>query len=348
MKRLAFVLTLAAMLVSAVPVSARSPMGEAARNYSDDLPNYMGERQRDMRRQALEKVLRGEEVPRGPNKVVNLAPQADGPVHKPKNGKYVELAFEGEDQILTLLGEFGPDPATHDAWCPRRHQPWLAIRGPRTTRSLSPTGTWSQHHDLAERTSTSPTTTRCSTTRTRIRPWRTTTSSSRRGRTPLTATSVTGSGPEQRRCLRQQLLRQHRLHPRHRAVHRGPGGRVVGRLVAQQGSVGAANAFLATFDVWDRYDYDGDGNFDEPDGYIDHFQSVHAGEGEETGGGAQGEDAIWSHRSYCNCDDLFGTGPDRRRPVRRRPDRNQQLLDRRLHGRARERRSRRFRARVRP
>ena len=47
------------------------------------------------------------------------------------------------------------------------------------------------------------------------------------------------------------------------------------------------NAYLSQFDVWDRYDFDGDGNFDEPDGYIDHFQSVHAGEGEETGGGSQ-------------------------------------------------------------
>ena len=70
-------------------------------------------------------------------------------------------------------------------------------------------------------------------------------------------------------------------------------------LVAEQGSVAAANALLATFDVWDRYDSDGDGNFDEPDGYIDHFQSVHAGEGEETGGGAQGTNAIWSHRWYA-------------------------------------------------
>ena len=54
--------------------------------------------------------------------------------------------------------------------------------------------------------------------------------------------------------------------------------------------------YLAQFDKWDRYDYDGDGNFDEPDGYIDHFQAIHAGQGEEVGGGAQGEDAIWSHR----------------------------------------------------
>ena len=36
--------------------------------------------------------------------------------------------------------------------------------------------------------------------------------------------------------------------------------------------------------MWDRYDYDGNGNFDEPDGYIDTFQSVHAGLGEEEGG----------------------------------------------------------------
>ena len=67
------------------------------------------------------------------------------------------------------------------------------------------------------------------------------------------------------------------------------------------------NAYLAPFDVWDRYDYDGDGNFDEPDGYIDHFQSVHAGEGEETGGGAQGSDAIWSHRWYAY---FSANGPD--------------------------------------
>jgi immune inhibitor A len=55
-------------------------------------------------------------------------------------------------------------------------------------------------------------------------------------------------------------------------------------------------AYLTTFDQWDRYDYNGNGNFDEPDGYIDHFQIVHSGEGEEVGGGVQGTNAIWSHR----------------------------------------------------
>ncbi|WP_269456583.1 immune inhibitor A domain-containing protein [Micromonospora krabiensis] len=66
--------------------------------------------------------------------------------------------------------------------------------------------------------------------------------------------------------------------------------------------------YLAQFDVWDRYDFDGDGDFNEPDGYIDHFQAVHAGEGEEAGGGAQGEDAIWSHRwgAFTNLEGVAG------------------------------------------
>jgi immune inhibitor A len=78
------------------------------------------------------------------------------------------------------------------------------------------------------------------------------------------------------------------------------------------------NAYLAEFDVWDRYDLDGDGNFDEPDGYIDHFQSVHAGEGEETGGGAQGSDAIWSHRwyAYFSANGPDGVGPHQAGGVR--------------------------------
>ncbi len=39
-------------------------------------------------------------------------------------------------------------------------------------------------------------------------------------------------------------------------------------------------AALSQYDKWDRYDFDGDGDFNEPDGYIDHFQIVHAGEDE--------------------------------------------------------------------
>lgn len=69
-------------------------------------------------------------------------------------------------------------------------------------------------------------------------------------------------------------------------------------------------AKVAEYDVWDRYDHDGDGDFNERDGYIDHFQWIHAGEDESAGGGAQGPDAIWAHRWYAYGSEVGHTGPD--------------------------------------
>ncbi|WP_420708877.1 immune inhibitor A domain-containing protein [Bacillus sp. REN16] len=56
------------------------------------------------------------------------------------------------------------------------------------------------------------------------------------------------------------------------------------------------NVDLSEYDVWDRDDYDEDGVYNEPDGIIDHLMVIHAGVGEEAGGGSLGGDAIWSHR----------------------------------------------------
>ncbi|HZX39794.1 MAG TPA: immune inhibitor A domain-containing protein [Streptomyces sp.] len=68
-------------------------------------------------------------------------------------------------------------------------------------------------------------------------------------------------------------------------------------------------ADLAKYDQWDRYDFDNDGNFNETDGYIDHFQIVHAGEDESAGGGAEGTNALWAHRWYAYGTDAGRTGP---------------------------------------
>ncbi|MCX4778663.1 immune inhibitor A domain-containing protein [Streptomyces sp. NBC_01264] len=68
-------------------------------------------------------------------------------------------------------------------------------------------------------------------------------------------------------------------------------------------------AQLAQYDLWDRYDFDGDGNFNEPDGYIDHFQIVHAGEDESAGGGVQGPNALWAHRWYAYGTEAGKNGP---------------------------------------
>ncbi|MFC3503850.1 immune inhibitor A domain-containing protein [Micromonospora krabiensis] len=83
--------------------------------------------------------------------------------------------------------------------------------------------------------------------------------------------------------------------------------------VADQKAAGKTDAEIAadvqSMDQWDRYDHDGDGNFNEPDGYIDHFQIVHAGGDEADGDPWQGEDAIWSHRWYAFASDQGRTGP---------------------------------------
>ena len=77
--------------------------------------------------------------------------------------------------------------------------------------------------------------------------------------------------------------------------------------VAELVSKAAVDQYLSQFDQWDRYDFDSDANFNEADGYIDHFQAIHAGEGEEGGAPA---DTIWSHRWYVYGDDYGTTGPN--------------------------------------
>ncbi|GAB2558470.1 immune inhibitor A domain-containing protein [Kribbella endophytica] len=85
----------------------------------------------------------------------------------------------------------------------------------------------------------------------------------------------------------------------------------VGQWVTLQQKAGKSAAdirsTLQSYDQWDRYDFDADGNFNEPDGYLDHFQIVHAGGDQADGDPHQGEDAIWSHRWYA--DQNNSTGP---------------------------------------
>ena len=87
----------------------------------------------------------------------------------------------------------------------------------------------------------------------------------------------------------------------------------VTQWVADQKAAGRTDAQikadLASFDQWDRYDHDNDGDFNEPDGYIDHFQIVHAGGDQADGDPWQGEDAIWSHRWYAFVNQAGQTGP---------------------------------------
>jgi immune inhibitor A len=71
----------------------------------------------------------------------------------------------------------------------------------------------------------------------------------------------------------------------------------------------AAGVPLQDYDLEDVHDLDGDGNLREPDGLVDHLMIIHAGMGQEAGGGSQGDNAIWSHRSASFYDpDGLGQG----------------------------------------
>ncbi|WAL75522.1 immune inhibitor A [Kitasatospora sp. YST-16] len=79
--------------------------------------------------------------------------------------------------------------------------------------------------------------------------------------------------------------------------------------IAKGRTAADVKAELAQYDTQDRYDYDKDGDFDEPDGYLDNLVVVHAGVDETWGGGAQGGDALWAHRSWAFSDPTGRTGP---------------------------------------
>ncbi|MDR7073069.1 immune inhibitor A domain-containing protein [Fictibacillus barbaricus] len=71
----------------------------------------------------------------------------------------------------------------------------------------------------------------------------------------------------------------------------------------------AAGIPLENYDLEDPHDLDGDGNLWESDGLVDHLQIIHAGMGQEAGGGSLGDNAIWSHRSASFYDpDGLGKG----------------------------------------
>lgn len=75
------------------------------------------------------------------------------------------------------------------------------------------------------------------------------------------------------------------------------------RALVREALVAAAadpNVDLSEFDIEDRYDLDGDGDYWEADGLVDHVMIFHASVGEEAGGGQLGEDAIWAHRWSLN------------------------------------------------
>nr|WP_309235697.1 immune inhibitor A domain-containing protein [Streptomyces sp. TRM64462] len=265
-------------------------------------------RQQLHRRTALERVLRGDArvEQRGGSRVVRL-----------DDHKYVELGRERTDRILAILVEFGDlvdDTTLYDPDGPAGPKPPLVKYGgtpgprhngiPEPDRTRDNSTDWRPDYDRAhyERLyfGTGPGTHS-------LRTYFEQVSSGRYSvdgevsdwvRVPYNEARYGSDYCGANNC------------PNVEDLVRDAVAAWVARLRADGWSDERITAHVARFDVWDRTDHDGDGDFDEPDGYIDHFQLVHAGEDGSAGGGAQGSDALWAHRGYAYGRDDGDTGPD--------------------------------------
>jgi immune inhibitor A len=257
-----------------------------ASQVEDNRDGPLTARQEAQKQQALEQVISGKSTvkDRGDSKVVKLS-----------GGKYVELAREKTDKIFTILAEFGDkvDPAYGGTTGPAHNQ--IAQPDRSTDNSTAWQADYNQQHfqdlyfsteknkDSLKKFYEKASSGRYSVDGT-VQDWVKVDYNEARYGSNLCDTCTWN--------LVSDAVTQW-------AADRKAAGDTDTEIKAQ----------LAEYDQWDRYDYDGDGDFNEPDGYIDHFQIVHAGEDESAGGGAQGTDAIWAHRWYAYGTDAGNTGP---------------------------------------
>lgn len=315
-----FALPATAMAAPSVDTPVAAP-SRAETPSLDDLPNPLGEKRRELRERAVSEVVSGRLTPerRGASTVAKVGETSGtGVAGRAARGgagsgkdQYVELERETTDRIFVILAEFGnerhpayPDVDSNPDWDgPARFDGPLHNEIPEPDRTVDNTTIWQadyspeHYRDLYFGAGEG-----VESVRTYYE-----TQSSGRYSVEGTVTDWVKVRYNEARYGRDlcggnvcsnvwQLLRD-----------------AANQWVADQQALGRTDeeiaAELREFDKWDRYDFDGDGDFNEADGYIDHFQIVHAGGDQADRDPWQGEDAIWSHRWYAFATDIGLTGP---------------------------------------
>jgi len=260
------------LMIAVVPAAGATNALSSERNpKNDNLPHPLGQLQAELRKKALEEKIHG---------------KTRGKTHEVARGQFVELERTGEDSIWTVLGEFSdlahntipePDRSVDNSTI------WAEDFSEAHFENLlfsEAAGAVSMRNFYIELSSNRYT------VNGDVTDWVT---------VPGVATSYNDDlgGPAVWGFVNDSIDGWY------------------ADMLAGGMTPAEIGDYLSEFDVWDRYDHDGDGNFDEADGYIDHFQSVHSGMGEEVGGGVLGAQAIWSHRWYAfyGADGPDGTGP---------------------------------------
>ncbi len=273
-------LILAMLVIAIVPVAGAAPGASGGVDdpefapKEDNRPDPLTTRQLELKQQALDAKLNG---------------KANDKVKEVARGQYVELAREGEGAIWTVLGEFSdlyhntmpqPDRTVNntDIWVPdfsRDHYMDLLFN--------DAPGANSMRNFYIEQSSNRYT------VHGDVTDW----------------VQVSGPAATYDDDFESPLGGNQVWYFLDESVD----GWYAAQIAAGQ-TPAQINAYLSQFDVWDRYDYNGNGNFGEPDGYIDTFQSVHAGVGNESCSPACDDWAIWSHSWYAFQNLIGVTGPD--------------------------------------
>ncbi len=257
---------------------------------TDNLPSPLSAKQDALKQQALAKRLKGDATMQG--KVAKIAP-----------GQYVELQREATDPVFVVIVEFGdtryPNPIFQDNW-PGLDDPSLTSVKPTVfdgplhnqivepDRSVDNSTLWQADYNREHYVDMYFN---------RMAKYYQTQSSNRY--------SVTGEVHGWVKVPFNEALYGRNycggiVCPTSKALARDAMAVWVQQQLAAGLTLNDIRTYLKKYDVWDRYDLDGDGDFNEPDGYIDHMQIVHAGGDEAAGDPHQGSDAIWSHRWYAN------------------------------------------------
>ncbi len=302
---------------SAAPPVDPAPAAQAGSKASptDDLPNPLEEKRRALREQAVADVVSGRTKPikRNGSTVVKIGrTQGSGDTNRKVaasgTDQYVELSRERTDHIFVILAEFGDtrapgfpdvdsDPATPG---PTTFDGPLHNAIPEPNRAVDNTTVWQpdyspQHYkDLYFGPTDS------------VKTYFQDQSSGRYSVDGQVTDWVKVPYNEAR--YGRDICGSHVCSNTWQLVRDAANQWVAGQQAAGRSDADIASEVKA-LDQYDRYDYDNDGNFNEPDGYIDHFQIVHAGGDQADGDPQQGEDAIWSHRWYAFATDQGLTGP---------------------------------------
>jgi immune inhibitor A len=293
----------------------------------DDLPNPLEDKRRALREQAVANVVSGKSKveTRNGSKVVNLGKTyGNGGFGHPGKNQYVELGREQTDRIFVILTEFGnerhpdfPDKDTTPQFAgPATFEGPLHNAIPEPDRKVDNSTIWQEDYSAdyfrklyfgtgknTESVKTyfeSQSSGRYSVDG-EVTDWvKVQYNEGRYGRSNDDPSDANGDDPAvcaSSNCQNVWALVRD----------------AANQWVADQRARGLSDAEIAadmkSFDQYDRYDFDGDGNFNESDGYIDHFQIVHSGGDQADGDPWQGEDAIWSHRWYAYNTDQGRTGP---------------------------------------